>query len=843
MDSEQTKYNVLKIAFTGHRDVLQHEKELFVKKLTCELNKLRLGGNAPIFMYNAMAEGTDLWAAECLQNQDHLVVLDYDEDDKIRNFDNLNVNIKREFIGLSYFSQNSELKYTTIRDVLLRNCNIIIAAWDGLFIGEPGGTSDVIEKAISSKKPFTLFQLVTPRVKNPYPVAAFIDDVVSFKDKKYNRVPIALHYSFVKLTLPQKIKEFRPQKRFFKDSVFWTYLLPLGLIFFTITLGFIGFLIAYFESDSGFLNALFRAVNLLTFNESVIDVNFQNPLLNIARILGLLTIVSGASFAFYIAFKKQRDIIKLLSWRFYNNFHVVFGLNEKSFDLIKDLQFTETKNVLVIDPLCDEQYLSELTKISNMVIRKFPITSKEQMKKAYINECKHIFIFSDNESEAVRCIQEIDALFEQKSNFPDVFIQLNSEQARRFVHDSASDDLKKKLIPFDIYENTVRRLLMNYPIDRFYQYPNPNDKEEAVVFVLGYGPLGQKMVDYLMRIGHFGDKHALRIRVICENAAHVKDQFYKKHPLARANKNDDTNVGRVTKYTWQNTKLSFDEAPMSIYEYIHDHGILTKEIYKHKVVTIYALHPDGVQSAKLLNEILPRLDHLKTERQCNLQVFCYYNFPDKKEEIFLEKKFRKLAPNIFIALFGNFLDECTLNSLQNNALDALPKMINAVYNKIEPVPTNDHLIESKWQELKEEKKISNRMAADHLWVKIRSIWNKIGWENIDMETFIPHNLDQLKVKGQDEILGKLEHKRWCADLLMQNTIPVEYDATSKIIRQELTAKWVNPYKSSVIDQRYHVDLVPYELLHDDEKQKDRDQVEKIPEFLRAVIKEEKRKTS
>src|SRR5690606_15207957 len=115
------------------------------------------------------------------------------------------------------------------------------------------------------------------------------------------------------------------------------------------------------------------------------------------------------------------------------------------------------------------------------------------------------------------------------------------------------------------------------------------------------------------------------------------------------------------------------------------------------------------QSAAQVNMLLPKLSCLKDEYRADVQVFCYYNFPDKKEETIVEAHFNALAPYVFVKCFGNYIDECSASCIQDLSLDALPKLINAAYHK------NYADANRLWKEESEKNKQSNRQAADHLW--------------------------------------------------------------------------------------------------------------------------------
>src|SRR5690606_25768393 len=80
-----------------------------------------------------------------------------------------------------------------------------------------------------------------------------------------------------------------------------------------------------------------------------------------------------------------------------------------------------------------------------------------------------------------------------------------------------------------------------------------------------------------------------------------------------------------------------------------------------------------------------------------------------------------------------------------------------------------------WKEESEKNKQSNRQAADHLWTKIRLVWPKIDWR-FDARTFEPYP-EVSDVIFSEQFLseyGEIEHRRWCADLLLQGFMPYDY---------------------------------------------------------------------
>jgi len=110
-----------------------------------------------------------------------------------------------------------------------------------------------------------------------------------------------------------------------------------------------------------------------------------------------------------------------------------------------------------------------------------------------------------------------------------------------------------------------------------------------------------------------------------------------------------------------------------------------------------------------------------------------------------------------------------------------------------------------WEELSEHYKNSNREQAKHIAWKLAAV----GCRKVRKEQCRGESVNQF-TDDEIEILAKMEHLRWCAE------------------------KWLDGWQkgpSKDPDQRTHPNLVPWEELSEDDRNKDRDPIRNIPSLV------------
>ncbi|MBD3628600.1 hypothetical protein [Cyclobacterium sp.] len=351
------------IAVTGHRDLRPEDLPEIKVKVKEKLIQITRDKDLGTFrLLSGMAEGADQLVVEIAREigipSTAILTVQNQTMELPKGMD-------RHILPDYFPSENEENYFEALGNHLLAEARHILVLWDGVYNGKRAGTSAVVKWALEGDYKLNLHHLVVPRSINPYPLASLLPDSLSFTQEKFHRIPFTVHFSWVEVALPLVKKEtlfkkiWKPIGRKIGSQVFLSFVLPMLLVLSTLALGTFGFLQILPNLD--FHNALFMAVNLITFNNSVIENTAVPIALNLARYMGLLTALSAFTIALYFALGQERRRLKLIFWqRFYpHQYVVVLGTGEKSFTLVKDL-CSSRKKVVVVCPEENQPFTSEI---------------------------------------------------------------------------------------------------------------------------------------------------------------------------------------------------------------------------------------------------------------------------------------------------------------------------------------------------------------------------------------------------------------------------------------------------------------------------------------------------
>ncbi|GAB3321184.1 hypothetical protein GCM10027299_15310 [Larkinella ripae] len=684
------------------------------------------------------------------------------------------------------------------------------------------------------------------------------------------------------------------------------FVYPLVIASAILTLGTAGFMQARLGNS---VDSFFGAANLITLNTSVFSMLEESPpedakakkslskeeesdgkkielnaWLKTARILG--GFLAGYAFilAFALAAGKENigRFMFFLHRRFWGRFSVVVGDGIMAIDVAYDLAKNRKERVVFLTDLSDPASLALLTD-QRIWLFQGKSTSRQAILKTFFWQANEVYVISESDENNFRCAQELDELFvlkhktgsSEKGPQPKWYVHLQNIRQRSLLQQIA----RQYLHTFSISENTARRLLLRYPIDRFRAAEKTGI---AQVILIGFDQLAEQIALSCLRLGHYTTSRHLHIKVYYPEADRPNvEAFRKAHPelepvskiqqLVGAGSTQET-VRRYTFLSKNRSIIDFEPLPTAERELIDAQFSLYDYLTPERAVSIYVCLPTGLESASLLGSILPRIEWLKLgkpagQRQIDVQVFCFYNFPDPDEEQYVEMKLNGLASYVPVTCFGNLIHECTVHAIKNESFNRLARQIALLYASLYPnedvldtlgslrehltkwsidnqtawhpdpnqanVEKTRHLLaqlatidpeqvknwaDECWLNINEVDRWANIQAADHAWVKLRLMGRK--WDEID-----PLRWDDYWTPGEIAELGEVEHRRWNAEKLLLGWFPVPDKALWKKHKKELRA------------QKHHHFLALFDGpggLPEEEQNKDFTQVVGLPYFFSAL---------
>ncbi len=875
----------LLVGITGHRDLFSDDYSL-EKNSDRKLNKAfretfleikQHYPNRPIVLLNCMADGSDILAAFVAAEMGIKTVT---------------IASEQEIVG----DAMAETFYAESAALIAGYSNILIAIWDGVDTGLKGGTSDIVQMIIEGKNVSgdkhtyyqnsklifdnafirksnkegidpkgILYHILTRRQVNPYPVNRFENNThLSGNDNITKTVfPLRPYYRNKIDDLWLNIKKY-----FWYNDLVWKFFMPIILALLTIILGTYGF--RKLRLSNSFLSGLteyrnfsgddfFNAINLITFDSSVLEVEEIHWSLSFARVLGLITVILGFSIALIAALGNNfKTELALLWFKFLrlsgvkSKYNLVVGINTIGFNLAMDIR-KKGEFVVVLDSTINDMFRAEALKNGIYLFKGSPyaLTILNRLKAADADE---IFITTPADTDNIRVLQELDQLCYSRKDKKSYkwFIHLQDQRLKQAIRNTDILTTHAEIVIVNIFENIARRLLIRYPVDQF----DPNKSGQLTeVIVFGNSEVATQIVMQCIRQAQYNNENRLRVVWFVENKESFGNNFYKKYPCLSFEENTIFGNGyakEIRDHIFPADIIQFKEIPASDTAYFDDR-IIYNAVKSVSIVRLYFCIEDSILSAAYMNAIARRIktDIFVEDKPvtANVQLFCFYNISDKEEVKHVELMSNKNLPYMPIIFFGNFLDECTWRAFAEKSLDKLPMLINFWYSiRREPGKWQDeHVLnvmkqaEQKWKVIGENAKESSRLAADHLWIKLRML--NISPDQLQSNIFTANNPD---FKHQIAELAMIEHYRWCRERILEGYIPIQ-DIEERAVTEPgwYIENWQDAkFKSFYQDQKLHIDLILFDKLFSgyyngryyDEKNKDISFIEAFPFFLKWIKK-------
>jgi voltage-gated potassium channel Kch len=638
-------------------------------------------------------------------------------------------------------------------------------------------------------------------------------------------------------------------------TAFWKVILPLLLVAACLGLGTLGFLRSELIMD-GKLVTLdgSEAFWLATGLPALETTNYPepgsriSPVLNVARGLGLL--IPPYAFVLIVTslIGDRLKLAKVWWWQHVSRrpFVLVLGTGWIGNEIVQDLVSPPTdgprqeppSNVVAVDL---ETAASDLgVRHRRLVFVKGDATSRDILARLGAGRANKVYVVCNSDEtnfwivDQLRSLRPIPAT---NADIPACYAHVLDSRKRFHLSRICQSEPRLNVSCFNVYETTARRLyfeMPNYCSGR--EAPaDDNSRQSLRIIVMGYTPMGKAMVLQCLRAGHFRTGQSQEIVVVAEDAGPAQRDFLGEYPcFAPHTFSANTDLRNVCAYAFPGVDgrpaVQFIDLPRADSQLLGSDFVISRRLEKSCITGVYVCLDDGLRSAAYFTIMAEKTQHLLAEQAPEERpayaMYLYYNIPREQQAArikALSDLFTTEYPQVRTGIFGLLMEHCPIEVVEAREIDSLAKHIAAAYaGAVDP--------EAHWKQLKEGFRESNRQAADHIAVKLRCLGVEIG-PYADMVLSV--DTIQRRVAAHMEELAEMEHRRWCAEKLLDGWLPLP-QTRDNVARWEGTSAGDEEFRQSKKVQKLHRDLVPYAQLSDRSKQVNRDQVLRIADYIDAL---------
>lgn len=547
-------------------------------------------------------------------------------------------------------------------------------------------------------------------------------------------------------------------------SKFLNKYLPFLLASLSTVLGLIGFFIFFNTHNLSYdPTDLIYAVVKLFIIENDYPLTHVNIFLNIARFLAPLSLATAII----------QGVLKLFSSRFniekvkrFNNHIIICGDAESNKMLIQDIIDNKDEDYIFVK----KEKHEDVNHVQNTV--NYQSINADLLTDIAFYKSRYLIVSFQNDAESLDFTNTVlDSInFNQIQKEIDIIILFKDPQWAELSNDmgilgsinsKVSNNKYLNVRYLNYIDKTIRKHMLDYAPDIIKPITNISDPALAVG-VIGSNTIMQRLVINLALNSHYINHKKLKVYVAHNSSAEFSS-FIKKYQLNEALEIMETDMEDL-----------YNKADLS--------GIYICE-----------------------NDELKLMQYIKSLQESE-------HLSELQRTIFIEQSnnISSLLPVDQNKIIEISKEICTFSHIIDESLDDLAKTIHNDYltklretNKLQA----NKETHQEWDLLPDEIKDRNRMQADHMGIKIRSL----GCRTVPVSS--PEEAIDWVNDSRLEDLSKAEHNRWNAYMYYKGwKLGEEKDERSKT----------------------HPDIIPYEKLEDYIQQYDRNTILNIPELLNQI---------
>lgn len=519
-------------------------------------------------------------------------------------------------------------------------------------------------------------------------------------------------------------------------------------------------------------------------------------------------------------------------------------------------------------------------------------TDAELLRKAGARHAREIYVVSANDEVDCRIVQQLASLLKKRDKLPcednDTFDMAKCRKckAQKAVRIYAGVEGYRSRIflenrewnaPMHVSCFNMEELIAR---EQFRRSVWPRlavaGRRHMAFHIFGWTPIAREVLLHVQRSAHLYKGQDRQVVVFCEEPEKREREFLEAYPCLERDEELMTDAMRkATAGVFPS--LSFEPLPRANAGLLAGNLALYKYIQPGWQTHAFYCIDDGVKSEAIASLVQPRLQWFvegvnngegeKTEVYSHV----YYNYPEDDSGATRDES----EPE----RFGAYTEFCNPEGITKPLVERHARAVAAFFHALYPKPPGgtrgmskaerktasgierDKIVElyrarhprageycvacymqRVWEWSAEWERESSRQAADHVPVKlalhglVMDQEGDIDWANNREEDPIAHlkSITHSEKRGDGSMadpealvaLAEMEHRRWCAERLLGGWLPLSTDLEWQ--------GWESDKTRMKEDLRLHRDLVPFDDLPNDEKDKDYEIIRAIPYLGKSI---------
>lgn len=646
---------------------------------------------------------------------------------------------------------------------------------------------------------------------------------------------------------------------------------PLSLAAVTIITGSVGVyqqlsLLPTYEASSAetFVEALLTSLSFLVLGGGIAPtVGAKPPLLvYVSRAFGALFFSYAAVLGFGVLFAERLKPLRISIWHTVNriqqntqNGHIIVaGIDTKGFELASQLVDAD-RNVVVIDTGAETSRARELSDNGAIVLKGDATRPQTIGSRAKVHLASEVFVNCENDRRNGQVIHAISDWLENRSdsgpissdNPLECYVHMADRSERHHLQKQFNGSRFLYLHTYDTNHATARELLLRNPVDPFF---DSRSTDRTHVVLIGWNSLSLATVLELCQTMHYPSDRSRAITIACRNPSAAQEDLYDRLPALDPNYWERDSIRTFVSQLFPD--ISFVALPGNTDVLLSDQFSLYDRLHTADDLTIIITENDEFNPASIVSTMRPRLEDLQHRQDIRTTVH-YYVDRGAVHRHESDWSMSSSSP-VTVRPFTDFVDRCTPETVRGTHRNRVAKRVALFFHlryDYEPTAENPSSIDQTiadylhadaprgsgyeyetvieiweqlnektieqlsgvvWRYLPEHHRDANRYAADHAPIKHR----------------IADVLSDDQTTDTIQCLSEIEHRRWCAEKLLDGWEPLPSEYISQWQRDP-------DIEERFRRQKYHLDLLPFEKLRevtDGETEKDTSLVQFVLNHLR-----------